>query len=51
MRGGLRSEGAMYSVYEVKAQPAYYLIDKDGILRISPAASELEGWLVQLLAE
>jgi len=50
-RGGLRSEGAMYSVYEVKAQPAYYLIDKDGILRISPAASELEGWLVQLLAE
>ena len=50
-RGGLRSEGAMYSVYEVKAQPAYYLIDKDGILRISPAASDLEGWLVQLLAE
>ena len=50
-RGGLRSEGAMYSVYEVKAQPAYYLIDKDGILRISPAASELEGRLVQLLAE
>ncbi|MHC4737314.1 MAG: sigma-70 family RNA polymerase sigma factor [Planctomycetota bacterium] len=50
-RRGLRSEGAMYSVYEVKAQPAYYLIDKDGILRISPAASELEGWLVQLLAE
>jgi len=50
-RGGLRSEGAMYSVYEVKAQPAYYLIDKDGILRISPAASELEDWLVQLLAE
>ncbi|MHC4397019.1 MAG: sigma-70 family RNA polymerase sigma factor [Planctomycetota bacterium] len=50
-RRGLRSEGAMYSLYEVKAQPAYYLIDKDGILRISPAASELEDWLEQLLAE
>lgn len=50
-RRGLKRGGAMCSLYEVKARPAYYLIDKNGILRVSPAQSDLEGWIEQLLAE
>ena len=50
-RKGLRSEGAMYSLYEVKAEPAYYLIDKNGILRTSATQSNLEEWIEYLLGK
>jgi peroxiredoxin len=50
-RRGLRAEGAMCSLYEVKAHPAYYLIDKNGILRTSPTKTNLEEWIEHLLAE
>lgn len=49
--GGLRREGAMYSLYEAKAEPAYYLIDKDGLLRASPSPETLERWIGDLLEE
>ena len=48
---GLRREGAMYSLYEVKAEPAYYLIDKNGSLRASPSPETLERWIERLLEE
>ena len=48
---GLRREGAMYSLYEVKAEPAYYLIDKNGLLRASPSPETLERWIERLLEE
>jgi hypothetical protein len=41
----------MYSLYAVKASPASYLIDKQGVLRISPKRDELEDWVRKLLAE
>jgi hypothetical protein len=47
----LIGNGAMYSLYDVKATPALYLIDKKGILRISPTQDNLEKWIRQLLAE
>jgi len=47
--GRLRGEGAMYSLYEVRAEPAYYLIDKNGILRTSATQSNLEEWIEYLL--
>jgi len=50
-RKGLRSEGAMYSLYEVKAEPAYYLIDKNGILRTSATQSNLEEWIEYILGK
>ncbi|RKY21642.1 MAG: hypothetical protein DRP62_07835 [Planctomycetota bacterium] len=50
-RRPLRAEGAMYSLYEVKAHPAYYLIDKSGILRTSPTRTNLREWIEHLLAE
>jgi glutathione peroxidase-family protein len=50
-RGGLRREGAMYSLYEVKAEPAYYLIDKNGLLQASPSPETLERWIEHLLEE
>ncbi|MHC5062076.1 MAG: peroxiredoxin family protein [Planctomycetota bacterium] len=43
--------GATYSLYDVKATPALYLIDKDGFIRISPKRDELYNWIDQLLAE
>jgi glutathione peroxidase-family protein len=48
---GLRKEGAMYSLYEVKADPAYYLIDKNGLLRASPSPETLERQIDRLLEE
>jgi hypothetical protein len=48
---GLRKEGAMYSLYEVKADPGYYLIDKNGLLRASPMPDALEKWIDRLLEE
>jgi hypothetical protein len=48
---GLRKEGAMYSLYEVEAEPAYYLIDKNGLLRSSPSPEALEKWIERLLKE
>jgi len=45
------SNGAMYSLYDVKATPALYLIDKKGILRISPKRDELDAWIKRLLQE
>jgi hypothetical protein len=43
--------GAMYSLYDVKATPALYLIDKKGIVRISPQRNELDAWINRLLSE
>jgi len=43
--------GATYSLYDVKATPALYLIDKEGFIRISPKRNELDKWIDQLLAE
>ena len=43
--------GATYSVYDVKATPALYLIDRKGILRCSPTEQNLEQWIERLLAE
>jgi glutathione peroxidase-family protein len=48
---GLRKEGAMYSLYEVRTDPAYYLIDKNGLLRASPNSETLEKWIDRLLEE
>ncbi len=48
---GLCKEGAMYSLYEVKADPGYYLIDKNGLLRASPMPDALEKWIDRLLEE
>jgi hypothetical protein len=50
-RRGLRAAGATHSIYEVKANPAYYLIDKNGFLRISPTQTSLEEWIEYLLSE
>ena len=50
-RRGLRADGATCSIYEVKATPAYYLIDKTGLLRISPTQTNLEEWIEYLLNE
>jgi hypothetical protein len=43
--------GAMYSLYDVKATPALYLIDKWGVLRVSPKDNDLEDWIKALLSE
>jgi hypothetical protein len=43
--------GAMYSLYDVKATPALYLIDKRGILRTSPRRNEVNAWIKRLLEE
>ena len=43
--------GATYSLYDVKATPALYLIDKEGFIRISPKRNELDNWIDQLMAE
>ncbi len=45
------SNGAMYSLYDVKATPALYLIDKKGIVRVSPKRDELDTWIKRLLRE
>jgi hypothetical protein len=45
------SNGAMYALYDVKATPALYLIDKKGLVRISPTDNNLEQWIKTLLAE
>ena len=50
-RRGLRDAGATYSIYEVKANRTYYLIDKNGLLRISPTQTNLEEWIEYLLNE
>lgn len=49
--GRLASNGAMYSLYDVKATPALYLIDKEGILRISPTRDNIDEWIKRLLEE
>ncbi|MBN2454983.1 MAG: redoxin domain-containing protein [Sedimentisphaerales bacterium] len=50
-RLGLRKEGAMYSLYEAKNEPTYYVIGKMGVLRAAPARQELDGWIEQLIGE
>jgi len=50
-RRDLRAAGATCSIYEVKANQAYYLIDKNGLLRISPTQTNLEEWIEYLLNE
>lgn len=45
------SSGATNSVYQVRQRPAYFLIDKNGILRASAAAEDLYESIDQLLAE
>ncbi|MBW8000740.1 MAG: redoxin domain-containing protein [Planctomycetes bacterium] len=49
-RRGLQT-GAMNSLYEAKYRYAYYLIDKNGILRASPSEDSLEQWIELLLSE
>ena len=49
-RRGLQA-GAMNSLYEVKYSYAYYLIDKNGILRAAPSEDSLEQWIELLLSE
>ncbi|MHC4085149.1 MAG: redoxin domain-containing protein [Planctomycetota bacterium] len=44
-------DDSMHSLYDVKATPALYLIDKKGILRISPTRDNLDKWIKRLLAE
>jgi len=50
-RRDLRAAGATYSIYEVKANRAYYLIDKNGLLRSSPTQTNLGEWIEYLLNE
>jgi RNA polymerase sigma-70 factor (ECF subfamily) len=50
-REGLRAEGATYSIYEVRTEPAYYLIDKKGTLRICATVVNVEEWIESLLEE
>jgi hypothetical protein len=45
------SNGAMYALYDIKVTPALYLIDKKGLVRISPTEKNLEQWIKTLLAE
>jgi len=49
-RRGLQT-GAMNSLYEVKYSYAYYLIDKNGVLRAAPSEDSLEQWIELLLSE
>ncbi|MFA5864418.1 MAG: carboxypeptidase regulatory-like domain-containing protein [Phycisphaerae bacterium] len=49
--GRLVGNGAMYALYNVKATPALYLIDKKGIVRISPKRDDINEWIEKLLAE
>jgi protocatechuate 3,4-dioxygenase beta subunit len=39
------------SAYGLKVTPALYLIDKKGIVRVSPKQDDLEKWIKRLLAE
>jgi len=41
----------MYSLYDVKATPALYLIDKKGVLRTSPKRHAVSTWIQRLLEE
>jgi hypothetical protein len=50
-RRELQGTGATCSMYEVKAARTYYLIDKNGLLRISPTQTNLEEWIEYLLNE
>jgi hypothetical protein len=43
--------GVTYKLYSVKATPALYLVDKQGILRISPTRDNQDEWIRHLLAE
>ena len=45
------SECATEVLYDVKATPAMYLVDKKGILRCSPTRANLDEWIERLLAE
>lgn len=44
-------KGATANLYYTTANPAYFLIDKNGILRFSPSETNLEQNIEQLLAE
>jgi hypothetical protein len=48
---GLTVSGATHSLYDVKARPAYYIIDKNGLLRGAPREDNLTDWIEQLLSE
>ena len=50
-RKGLQPAGATASLYEVKTEPGYYLIDKNGLLRVAPTDSNLADWIEELLGE
>ncbi|MBN2589908.1 MAG: redoxin domain-containing protein [Sedimentisphaerales bacterium] len=41
----------LFNLYQSKVTPATYLIDKKGILRISPKKNELEEWIKKFLDE
>ncbi|MHC4115629.1 MAG: hypothetical protein ACYSSL_09990, partial [Planctomycetota bacterium] len=48
---GLTVSGATHSLYDVKARPAYYIIDKNGLLRGAPSEDNLTDWIEELLSE
>jgi hypothetical protein len=43
--------GTTYWAYRAHASPAKYLVDKKGILRVSPLDKDLDRWVAQLLTE
>lgn len=43
--------GETYALYDIKATPAHYLIDKEGKIRVSPKREELDDWIQRLLDE
>lgn len=48
---GLAVSGSTHSLYDVKASPAYYIIDKNGLLRGTPNEDNLKDWIEELLGE
>jgi hypothetical protein len=45
------AEGATHWLYQVHSCPAYFLIDKQGVVRCNPGETELEDWVQRLLEE
>jgi hypothetical protein len=48
---GINNSGATHSIYQVRQRPAYFLIDRAGMLRASVAVEDLYESIDQLLAE
>jgi len=46
-----RAGGATHSLYHAHKPSTFFLIDKQGIVRVSPSEDDLEIWIQRLLAE